>query len=266
MQDVYWLIISLASENVYAASAHSRWRFAPLTFKEVIMCFLLSFTVFWSIFVQVKVLQSETVHTLNSSCTECSQIFPSLLFIGPVIMFVLQKWRVLCFPAGGCRTLASLRPVIDSTRWRHTEESLKFIFHLFPPAAPVHCRATDGGGGAPALWFAVWERTSCVCAGRRGRRGPRSTSGWQTWDPVCDGQQGQISCVFIDMIACPPAGPTTVITPAGPARLALTRLGHHSSWIKTRPARLVLNRWRSCLDHRWQRGSTNSATNMLHFL
>lgn len=123
----------------------------------------------------------------------------SLLFIDPVIMCVL------CFPAGGCRTPASLRPAIDSTRWRHTEGSLNFTSRLFPPVVLVHCRATDGGG-APALCFAVWERTSCVCAGRRGRRGPRSTSGWQTWDPVCDRQQGQISCVFIDMIPCPRAG------------------------------------------------------------
>ena len=79
--------------------------------------------------------------------------------------------------------------------------------HLSPflHVALVYCGASDGGG-APALCFTVWERTSCVCAGRRGRPGPRSTSGWQTWDPVCDGQQGQIFCVSIDMLLCPRAG------------------------------------------------------------
>lgn len=40
------------------------------------MCFLLSFSVFWSIFVQVKVLQSEKVHTWNTAPALNAHITP----------------------------------------------------------------------------------------------------------------------------------------------------------------------------------------------
>lgn len=35
-------------------------------------------------------------------------------------------------------------------------------------------------------------RTSCLHAGVRGSPGPGSTSGWQTWDPVCDRRPGEV--------------------------------------------------------------------------
>lgn len=42
-----------------------------------------------------------------------------------------------------------------------------------------------------------WEYTSCVRVGCGGSSGPGSTSGWQTWDPVCYGRRGQIFYVSL---------------------------------------------------------------------